>query len=616
MESSNNEKKLLKQNPLASFGFKIVSNEINKLNIAKQQIIDRENEVEKLKTKEFRLQQLEIERVERAKLVRTERNNLNRAIALSLEANKGEEKTQEQKDAEEQQNVYNNIDQAADIETSKDHITMKAKKEWNKRPDNWLDIADHCEKWGMKETLRIFGEVEMNHIKPNNRERNVILWVQNKRDGKNKLSYAVKTPPYGTEVDSQLYIAAQERILLVLTVDPTILRELLFCQFTIEDDKDVNKNNPKYVSKFKLLREHGGQHTFGESWARRFFKRYKLSSRAATTKMRESIPADFAAKENEYMSVAAKYIAKYKVHKNLVIGIDETNALFVSRATRQMVKRGAKRVRVIGVGHEKSQITVTIAAVEGTGELLECQYIFGGKTTRCHPKDNPLPGRGYFTHSESHWQTESTFLEYLEKVIIPYKEKTIHQLGLPPDSYSILKMDLHFTHKTERVKNLLRIHHILPLYVPAGCTDIIQECDTVINKSFKNALKKAFRDYLHQNFRQFITNNPTRRPSEWSPKLTMGELKPMMVSFVEAGYVALQTADMKQAIIKAFQKDGRFEKIRSDDMQLAAMAEIALEINDDSLVIVPEGDEPEVADEDGAFERYDSDSEDEDSEDD
>ena len=39
--------------------------------------------------------------------------------------------------------------------------------------------------------------------------------------------------------------------------------------------------------------------------------------------------------------------------------------------------------------------------------------------------------------------------------------------------------------------------HILPLFVPAGCTDIKQEIDTVKNKPFKNAMKGAFRDYLH-----------------------------------------------------------------------------------------------------------------------
>ena len=126
--------------------------------------------------------------------------------------------------------------------------------------------------------------------------------------------------------------------------------------------------------------------------------------------------------------------------------------------------------------------SIDISAVEETGEALKTQYIFGGKTDRCHPKDKPNPDLGYFTHSESHWQTENTFLQYLDEVIMPYKEKTIRELNLPADQYMILKLDLHYSHKTEKVLERMRLLHILPLYVPAGCTDIMQEMDTVVNK--------------------------------------------------------------------------------------------------------------------------------------
>jgi len=40
-----------------------------------------------------------------------------------------------------------------------------------------------------------------------------------------------------------------------------------------------------------------------------------------------------------------------------------------------------------------------------------------------------------------------------------------------------------------------------------------------------------------------------------------------MVRFVEAVVAALQTTDMAQTILKAFQIDGKFAKIRSPGMQ-------------------------------------------------
>jgi hypothetical protein len=118
--------------------------------------------------------------------------------------------------------------------------------------------------------------------------------------------------------------------------------------------------------------------------------------------MRE-IPADFEVKKANYLSVATNIIRQLNIPKQLNYALDETNVMFVSRASRTRSKKGSKRVRLIGIGKDKAQITVTLAIVE-EGRTLPPQYIFGGKTNACHPKKVTLPPeRGYFTHSTSHW---------------------------------------------------------------------------------------------------------------------------------------------------------------------------------------------------------------------
>jgi hypothetical protein len=97
-------------------------------------------------------------------------------------------------------------------------------------------------------------------------------------------------------------------------------------------------------------------------------------------------------------------------------------------------------------------------------------------------------------------------------------------------------VDLHFTHKDKDVLNLMQQHNIYALFVPAGCTDIMQECDTVVNKPFKNGLKAAFRDHMHHLFDVHVENGGV--PAEWRAKLTMGELKPFVTAFVEVGITA------------------------------------------------------------------------------
>jgi hypothetical protein len=164
----------------------------------------------------------------------------------------------------------------------------------------------------------------------------------------------------------------------------------------------------------------------------------------------------------------------------------------------------------------------------------------------------------------------------------------------------ILKLDLHYSHKDPEVLALMHLMNILPLFVPAGCTDIMQECGTVMNKPFKNAMKAEFRDHLHRDFEKFCRENPEKRPSEWAPHLNLGDLKSRIVSFVEAGLRALETPEMRNAIIKAFAEDGRFREIRSEEMQSAARMEL-LTKRMAELVFVPDDVEENREDEEQAL---------------
>ena len=309
-----------------------------------------------------------------------------------------------------------------------------------------------------------------------------------------------------------------------------------------------------------MLRENGGNSVFGHSWSQRFWKRNGFTNRAATSKMRD-LPAEFDKKKETYIRIAAKLIRKHNIPADLVHGIDETNALFVSQKNRTMSKRGAKRIRLLGKGSDKAQITVTLGVTEA-GLVLPPQYIFGGKTTRCHP--NTIPPKGsIFTHSISHWQTEETFIIYIQRVLVPYKTATIQRLGLPSNQVSLLKLDLHYSHKTVKVLELLEDNNIKVLFVPARCTDEFQECDTVINKPFKSGMKAAFRDFLHNDF-----NNYKGDPTNWSIKLTMGNLKDHIVDFVETGMNTIRAPEYATVIRNAFQSHGRFEEIRGVDDKL------------------------------------------------
>ena len=110
------------------------------------------------------------------------------------------------------------------------------------------------------------------------------------------------------------------------------------------------------------------------------------------------------------------------------------------------------------------------------------------------------------------------------------------------------------------VLELLKKHRIVPLFVPAKCTDVLSEMDVAVNKPFKMGMKAAFRDYLHNCFDNHLATTGGEA-STFRPKLGMLQLKPQMVHFVETGMATLRTPEFKETLRKCFAENGCFREM-------------------------------------------------------
>lgn len=96
------------------------------------------------------------------------------------------------------------------------------------------------------------------------------------------------------------------------------------------------------------------------------------------------------------------------------------------------------------------------------------------------------------THSESHWSTEYTMLEYLDNVIIPYVIETGKKLELADDRPALVLFDVFAAHHCDSVLAKLKSHNIHQVFVPAGCTGELQPLDVGFNQHFKELMKNSF----------------------------------------------------------------------------------------------------------------------------
>ena len=92
--------------------------------------------------------------------------------------------------------------------------------------------------------------------------------------------------------------------------------------------------------------------------------------------------------------------------------------------------------------------------------------------------------------SKNHWQNEQTFKQYLMDIVIPYRLEMLDTTNRNESQKLILILDLHWSHKTQYIRKFMKHNRIIPIYIPGQCTDIMQVCDTVVNKPYKQGMKE------------------------------------------------------------------------------------------------------------------------------
>ena len=68
----------------------------------------------------------------------------------------------------------------------------------------------------------------------------------------------------------------------------------------------------------------------------------------------------------------------------LICNVDETSVQFVPTIAKTRAPQGMRRIKLIGIGKEKAQLTAIGASADGR-MLPMSQLIFAGKKNRCHP---------------------------------------------------------------------------------------------------------------------------------------------------------------------------------------------------------------------------------------
>jgi len=441
----------------------------------------------------------------------------------------------------------------------------KSRDVYSSRPEIWREIVVEFISNGEPAALAKFPSAFTNEkgelIKPATYKQRLRRW---KKDyelemASGQLSSSHKQmPPYGEEIDVALAEECKVRIASGLSIDPSVIRSILL--------RHLEK-----VGQLGLLREKGGKYVFGQTWAYRFYNRHNISYKLISREESE-LPSEFEDMKTVFVNILSHSLFENKVPPELVVNCDEINIQFVPRnggnSDTSRCKKGS-RIRVLEIGQKNPQLTVTLAITE-TGHILHPQMIFAGKTKRtlCTVE---IPPQGWlYSKNQTNAQETNSFLEYIEYILVPYKNLVISTHNLPSSQRMVIILDLHPSHFSPDIIDCLRKHHILPMFTPRGCADRLQVCALAAQKPFKLALKQAFRQYAHRKLDEHIARGED--PNSFHVKVTIGFMKPLITDFVRAGLDHLQSPEMKERLVECFQTEGLLAEARSDRrVQTAAL---------------------------------------------
>ena len=179
------------------------------------------------------------------------------------------------------------------------------------------------------------------------------------------------------------------------------------------------------VNNRALLSENGGSINFTREYARLLMNQMNLE-KSKGMKMARKRPSDFEALKTDYLGKITTCLHEYDVQEELEINFDRMGLKIVPESKWTLEVKGSKDCSIAALD-DKWEITAVTGIMLG-GVLLPLQLVYKGTTDRCYPNFT-FPPEWDVTHSENHWSTAETMMEYAQNVLIPYCNKVRKLLG-------------------------------------------------------------------------------------------------------------------------------------------------------------------------------------------
>ena len=218
-------------------------------------------------------------------------------------------------------------------------------------------------------------------------------------------------------------------------------------------------------------------------WVDKFLKRHSFVIRERTT-TGQRLPPELGEKVGNFVLHCQKQREQLHLHPS---DVGET-AIWADMPGQSTVEvRGARHVPILTTGHEKSRITVCLAAMADSRKLQPL-VVFKGKRM---PQELKKVTGVHIALTHNGWMQVNTTVEWISKV---WGSLSFRNRLLVWDSYRC--------HLTVEARQTLKKVKTTMACIPGSCTKLVQPADVSWNQPFKAAYRERYERWLQTERRE------------------------------------------------------------------------------------------------------------------
>lgn len=242
------------------------------------------------------------------------------------------------------------------------------------------------------------------------------------------------------------------------------------------------------------------------------------------------------------------------IHPCFIVNSDQTQVLYSAGNKLTWAPTNSKQVSVVGVD-EKRAFTL-MAGVSLNGEALSFQAIYQGMNPKKSLPQGDVPGyaeaaelgfRLELSRTKTYWSTFGTMKTYVIFILAPFFEHWRLHHGRPKQK-CIWNIDVWSVHRSEEFRTWMKGEYvwIIVIFIPGGCTGLLQACDVGIQKILKLAIKKtAHADVVSETLAQLKKGV---LPQQVHVKKNIGVVRDRSVQWMLNGYKAVNKPEIVRKV--------------------------------------------------------------------